>query len=268
METTVTLPQPIRYYGGKTKMLPHLLPLIPAHKIYVEGFVGGGSLFWAKPPSAFEVINDTNGRVLDFYRAIKYDFKSLANLIDETFHAREQFDQTRSIYDEDDATTLEMAWAIWTQANTGFSGKLGATFGYSRDASSPKSIYNKKKRFSDAYHERMKCVTVEQRDVLKVIEVFDSPDTFFYLDPPYVSSDQGHYEGYTEQDFRNLLDVCVSMKGTFLLSSYPEPILMEYRERLGWQSQDIQQALGVTGKRTEKKLKTECLTWNYDVKHE
>lgn len=151
--TPITTP-PIRYYGGKTNLLRHLLPLIPPHKVYVEGFVGGGSLFWSKPPSDFEVLNDTNRQVLDFYRAIKYDWRSLANLIDQTFHSRHQFNESKEVYNDEDATTLDMAWAVWTQANQGFSGKLNATFGYSRDASSPKSIATVYPGLSGTYEAR------------------------------------------------------------------------------------------------------------------
>lgn len=51
---------PITYYGGKQKLIKHLLPLIPEHNLYAEPFFGGGALFWAKEPSNVEVINDTN----------------------------------------------------------------------------------------------------------------------------------------------------------------------------------------------------------------
>lgn len=40
---------PIIYYGGKTSMIPHILPLIPEHEVYTETFFGGGAIFWAKP---------------------------------------------------------------------------------------------------------------------------------------------------------------------------------------------------------------------------
>jgi DNA adenine methylase len=58
---------PISYYGGKQKMIPHILPLIPEHKIYVEPFFGGGAIFFAKEPSKIEVINDIDKRVYNFW---------------------------------------------------------------------------------------------------------------------------------------------------------------------------------------------------------
>ena len=39
-------------------MLPHILPMIPRHRIYLEAFAGGASVFWAKKPSQVEVLND------------------------------------------------------------------------------------------------------------------------------------------------------------------------------------------------------------------
>lgn len=51
---------PISYYGGKQNMLKRILPLIPRHTQYVEPFFGGGAVFWAKPESEVEVVNDIN----------------------------------------------------------------------------------------------------------------------------------------------------------------------------------------------------------------
>lgn len=114
-----------------------------------------------------------------------------------------------------------------------------------------------------AYKDRLKKVTIENNDVFKVIKAYDSPDAFFYLDPPYVSANQGHYSGYTADDFKKLLDVCSQLQGKFLLSSYPETQLFEYIEKFGWKSEKHEKNLAVDGRRKENKKKTECLTWNY-----
>ena len=61
---------PITYYGGKQTLLKYLLPLIPQHKLYCEPFFGGGAVFFAKPKSDVEVINDINGEVINFFIVI------------------------------------------------------------------------------------------------------------------------------------------------------------------------------------------------------
>lgn len=260
------LKTPITYYGGKQMMLRHILPLIPEHHTYVEPFFGGGAVFWGKAPSAAEVVNDINNRLITFYKVLKYDIDELQRLIDDTFHSRAQHRETDVEYEsgeEEISNVLRMAWAVWVQTNMSFSSVIGGGFGFDRYGKCALKIYNKKKLLTDAYQERMKKVTIESYDVLKVMKAYDAPDAFFYLDPPYVSSEQGHYDGYTEADFRRLLEFCANMKGKFLLSSYPEPALLEYRERLGWNSSDQTRKVAVDGKRQGSKEKVECLTWNY-----
>lgn len=144
-----------------------------------------------------------------------------------------------------------------------FSHRIGGSFGYDRKAGVARTIANKKTAFTDAFKKRLRTVTIESQDALKLIQVYDSPETFFYMDPPYVSSNQGHYTGYTTENFRALLDACANMKGKFLLSSYPEPLLLEYRQRCGWQTEDHKKTVTVCSDKSNLKQKTECLTWNY-----
>ncbi|MEA5259459.1 DNA adenine methylase [Arcicella aquatica] len=265
-ESKIELKTPISYYGGKQNMLKHILPKIPDHFLYVEPFFGGGAVFFGKKKSNAEVVNDINQRLITFYKVLKYDFEELEKLIDETFHSRAQHKEAGGEYKDgidDIKDPLVMAWAVWVQTNMSFSCKIGSGFGYDKGGKSPLRLFNKKQRFTEGYQERMKMVTIESYDVLKVIKAYDSPETFFYLDPPYISSDQGHYKGYTLEDFKALLDACVNLQGKFLLSSYPENLLMEYREKFGWQHEDHVKNLSVDGKKSIGKTKTECLTWNY-----
>ena len=68
---------PITYYGGKQNMVSVILPLIPKHNLYCEPFLGGGAIFFSKPKSNVEVINDTNREVVNFYRVVQQDYTSL-----------------------------------------------------------------------------------------------------------------------------------------------------------------------------------------------
>ena len=57
---SVTKPLPL--IGGKRHLVKTLLRLIPSHRVYVEPFAGGATLFFAKEPSEVEILNDINGR--------------------------------------------------------------------------------------------------------------------------------------------------------------------------------------------------------------
>lgn len=73
----------------------------------------------------------------------------------------------------------------------------------------------------------------------------------------------GHYGGYTEKDFEALLTLLSTIKGKFLLSSYPSDVLSKYIETNGWQCYEKQSKIAVT--HLTNRTKTECLTANYDM---
>jgi DNA adenine methylase len=68
---------PLTYYGGKQQLAKTILSLISEHRLYCEPFVGGGAVFFAKPPADVEVINDTNGEIVNFYAVLQRDFAAL-----------------------------------------------------------------------------------------------------------------------------------------------------------------------------------------------
>ena len=63
---------PIAWVGGKSKLTAEIIPIMPAHRCYVEVFAGAAWLLFRKPASKTEVINDINGELVNMYRVIKH----------------------------------------------------------------------------------------------------------------------------------------------------------------------------------------------------
>lgn len=254
---------PLTYYGGKINMVKDILPLLPKHSIYCEPFVGGGAIFWAKKHSPLEVLNDNNGILITFYQVLKNNFDELKKLIDQTLYSRLTVRCALQIYHCPHLfTKLQIAWAFWTVVTQGFSGVIG---GWSYDNRGKKNIClkNKKLRFTKELGERLENVQLECIDALKLIQKRDSEHTFFYVDPPYVGANQGHYGGYTSEHFESLLAILSEIKGTFLLSSYSHPVLDEYIQRYGWKSKTIEKVMTASKSSQKRGKKVEVLTWNY-----
>lgn len=57
-------------------------------------------------------------------------------------------------------------------------------------------------------------------DALQIIHIWDTTETFFYLDPPYVRSDRGYYEWVKSRKLWCASPTLKTLKGKFLLSSY------------------------------------------------
>ena len=95
-------------------------------------------------------------------------------------------------------------------------------------------------------------------------DMSNTKNTFVYCDPPYIGSNMGHYKGYTEEQYKQLLARLSKLKGKFLLSAYPSKILSVFIKKYKWKTQSIQTRVSVT-KHTDKS-KTEMLIMNYDPK--
>ncbi len=253
---------PITYYGGKQALLKYLFPLIPKHRIYCEPFFGGGALFFAKPRSEVEIINDSNSEVINFFKVVQTKFPQLQKLIRSSLHSRELYRQAMVVYKNPDMfTDLRRAWALWVGTNQGFASLIGS-WGFGKQNSKEKALANKREGFTRDYARRLEQVQVEHNDALKVIQRADSGETFFYIDPPYIGSDQGHYSGYSEEEYKKLLETLSKVKGKFLLSGYPSKLLKEFAKKYKWKVRGIKKSVAVT-KLTDKK-KTELMISNYD----
>jgi DNA adenine methylase len=142
---------------------------------------------------------------------------------------------------------------------------LDGGFGFDRVGGASKKLHNKRINFSVDYAVRLQQVQIECCDALRIIKSRDTASAFFYLDPPYVGSDQGHYDGYSQEDFDALLNLLDGLKGAFLLSSFRNKSLEDHARRNKWHSVEIKMACSMTAKSGQTKSKIEVLTANYPL---
>lgn len=263
------LKTPISYYGGKQKLAPKIVPIINSvpHKLYGEVFVGGGAIFFGKDPSEVEVINDTNKEMINFYQVLQNKFIELEKMVSVTLHSREQHDDAHIVYNKPKLfDEVKRAWAVWVLSTQSFSAIMDGSWGFDKKkGTTTRKITNKRNEFSEAYAVRLQNVQLECADALYVIKSRDSKESLFYCDPPYFNSDMGHYDGYSEQDFENLLKVLASIEGKFILSSYPSKLLTAYTKANGWHFKTFEQGVSVNAKSGYLKKKWEVLTTNFKM---
>lgn len=258
---------PISYYGGKQKLSKTIVSLLPAHTLYCEPFIGGAAIFFAKPPSQVEVLNDTNRELINFYRIVQQDFTSLEKEIRITLHSRLMHKHATVVYNTPELfSDIKRAWAVWVLSSQTFAAKLEGPFGYDRSSNTTtKKITNKREGFTEDYAIRLQNVQLECTDALYVIRSRDATGSFFYCDPPYYNSDCGHYDGYSLEDYESLLKTLAGIQGKFLLSSYPSDILTTYTKANGWCTQVFEQGVSINAKSGYLKKKWEVLTANFNI---
>jgi len=258
---------PISYYGGKQTMLKHILPLIPRHRLYTEAFCGGAAVLFGKLPAEAEIINDLNMNLTTFYWICQTCYPELKSEIDKTLHCRDIHIHAAHILNYPDFfSQAQRAWAVWALCKMSFASMLDGTFGYDFEGGMPKKLSNAKDEFTEHLSRRLEKVTIESRDALDVISCYDNPDAFHFVDPPYINSDCGHYEGvFNEYCMEQLLQLLEQIKGKFMLTMFPYRPIENYAKKNGWVIHRIERTISAS--KTSRRKQEEWMICNYEAPH-
>jgi len=226
------LKTPISYYGGKQRIATRIVEILESisHTVYCEPFAGGLAVLFAKPVRSEnkndtfyrEAINDINRNLTTFYKVARENPEELARWIDCTLYAKAEHQLARKIYrNPDQHSELEIAWATYVECNMSFAKAIGAGWGFGLLSQSPAATWDSRKQRLPRCFDRLRKVHVDCVDALEFIKRWDSPNTLFYCDPPYPATEQGHYKGYTIEDWQALCDLLDTIQGSYVLSGYP-----------------------------------------------
>ena len=214
MPKKTVLRPPFCRIGSKRDIADLLISYFPDdYTIYVEPFVGSGAVYWKKKPTAKEIINDLDSKLIQDYRLLK-------NTADRRF--RKDMDtvpEIQAFVDKTPRTDADkLAHGVVSRCNRWMGKETG-------DIYRPSNPYNKLRNI-DAYQERMKNTKIENMSYEKVIQKYDSPTTFFFLDPPYEetkATGKLYEHGGMTFDFQKMRDVLSKVKGKWLLTINDSP---------------------------------------------
>lgn len=225
-----------KYPGGKVRISSWVTSFFPRHKIYVEPFGGAAGVLLNKAPSPLEVYNDLNSDVVTFFSVLR-DKEKAAELIRRlrlTPYAREEYYSFYPMPAEGD--DIERARALIVRAGMGI-GIRGAIslrpMGFAAEtkkfSGEAKAFVNRVEKMSEIA-ERFRSVVIECRDALELIPRYDTPDTLWYLDPPYHCRYSFRYPATIDQEA--MLGVFKKVSGYVVLSGYISELYAD--ELAGW----------------------------------
>jgi DNA adenine methylase len=193
--------------GSKAPMKKKVYSLMPKDKkVYVEPFVGGGAVFFGHDWGDTKVVlNDKDRELMSAYKILKKGF----NMEQAKKYDSKDLNQLKQWYKSSGGGDLARLVKFRLKSNNTF-GSLGRG-----DLYAPTSPYNMLKK-GEAYKNKLKDVTLLSENYKSVMRRYDSPQTFFYLDPPYNDSKRLYKEGeFNNEELANFLR---TIKGKFLLS--------------------------------------------------
>jgi DNA adenine methylase len=111
----------------------------------------------------------------------------------------------------------------------------------------------------------LKITDVENMDFQEVIEKYDSPSTYIYLDPPYWKT-ENYYNNhdFDSADHQRLAEVLNNVQGKFSLSYYDFDLLHEWfpQDRFRWEEKEFAKAAAAK-KGKKQNMGKELLILNY-----
>lgn len=171
-------------------------------------------------------MNDINRQLITFWRVAREYPRDLYELIELTPYSKEDHALSAYIYKNpllyDD---LKVAWAVYVQCTASFAHSILGGWGVAIDNRNLAFSWENRKRRLLQCFDRIKHVHIDCRDSLEFILKWDKPGALFYCDPPSPGTEQGHYSGYSLDDYKNLCDLLDKIQGSYILSNYDQPIV-------------------------------------------
>ena len=190
---------PLRYPGGKAKVLDAILERFPEQFLeFREPFVGGGSVFLAvrqKFPNVPVWINDLNLDLISFWRTVQINCVALTT---EVRRIKETEQDGKDLYEgfrsslASDLTEFERAVRFFVLNRITFSGTVDSG-GYSEQSFHGRFTHSSIDRVTEISG-LMQGVRITNVDYRKVINAVGK-DVFMFLDPPYFSATKSKLYG-------------------------------------------------------------------------
>jgi DNA adenine methylase len=233
------------WYGGKFSHLDWLLPFLPNCTHYCEPFAGSGAVLLNREPSPVETYNDLDGEVVNFFRVLREQKSTLVEAISLTPFSREEFALACEV--NPDLSELERARRFFVRARqvrTGLAQKASLGRWANCKNTSRAGMSGVVSRWLGGIEnlefiaDRLLRVQIENRPALETIDIYDSPETLFYCDPPYVHETRGDINSYSfempDVEHAELAKALNSAEGLVAISNYDCDLMNDLYPESRW----------------------------------
>ena len=256
----------IKWIGGKHGKEERYLELMPRHKIFADCTFGSGAVTFyksVKSPAKITVVNDKNDELINYMLVLR-------DRPEELFHACDGLPYSEALYkkykwDPLPEDSLERAVRFFYKMRLTFSGgghKYRNGLGLSKTQDKA-GTYRSAVNLIPKMAQIIKTWNILCRDFQEVIDFYDTEDTLFFLDPPYVGYENIYAGGFQPEDHLRLRRRLEKIKGKAMVCYYPDPLIDELYS--DWHRIEYSTAsqIEVRGDGDKCPIRTELILMNY-----
>lgn len=219
----------LRRLGNKKAIAKKIQIHFPREIVnYIEVFFGAGGMFFHKPKSKYNVVNDLDSDVFNLFQVISTRPKELKRAVWSMPLHEDLWNHWKENQETD---PIRKAIRFLFLSNFGFMGKSGTMRFLS--GNSKRLMYNSIDKTCELLFD-VEFTNCDFRELFRKLSVRKSEKakTFVYADPPYLSTTNNYVAGFTEQDSSDLLDELQGCGYKFAMSEFDHPFILEQaRER-------------------------------------
>lgn len=266
---------PLKWHGGKQYLANRFAELMPPHLHYVEPFAGGLAVLLAKPCDGIsEVVNDLNGDLTNFWSVLRDvdAFERFHRLVTATPFSEPQWLASKAAMVQPDVDAVRRAYHFFVFCRQSLAGRMVSFAPLSRTRTrramneQASAWWNVIEGLPEV-HARLKRVVILNRPALEVISNNDGPETFFYLDPPYLHETRSTTWEYGDHEMaaaehENMLSQLAELQGKFMLSGYRSAIYDAAAALYGWTLTEFELPNNAASGKSKRRM-VECVWTNY-----
>ena len=218
-----------------------------------------------------EIISDLDDWLYNFYKVAQAEPVRLLKRLKRTICFEQEFKRASRVVrgKEEARDDIDKAVCLWMNLSWAFNLSAGGCSLRVHLDPTRESISGLKQKRMAHYPlllKRLKKTVILNRNVLKMLEQFDSSESFFYIDPPYVDTSQSYACKFTREDWDKMIDKLKSLKGLFMLSHYSDESMTFPTE---WVIKKLRTKCAINHKASGKERdREECIIMNYENKND
>jgi len=233
------------YKGSKNKFAADIIKHFPQHDLYIELFMGSGSIFFNKPLAKYNILNDIDDNLINFWEVVRNNKDELLqelenlplheNLLKREYETTDKilkaalflFKNTCSLYGSEDV--LKIARAHYKQI-------MRNVIKHTQSKIQNALIMNKD------YKKALAAVGFRNNR--------EKEKSFCYCDPPYLNT-CADYGSFTIERTEDLITILINSGIKFAMSEFDDPLILELAKKYNLNINYIKERRNIKNRRTE-----------------
>jgi DNA adenine methylase len=232
----------LKYQGSKYRFIDRYFKYIPNHKLYVEPFLGSGTMFLNKDLAHYSLLNDIDYLIYNFFKCLNSDKEKFIFKLRNTYYTQEilnEFVDDLKNYNKKNEPDYDLAVKLFIVLRKTWRGAVDKGIGFKNILATNRVLSNddffndireitEKFRKSIIYNLHFKDFSVIVDKFLKTMNV-NNDDVFCFLDPPYIGKTGYRYNKFTQSDYYEMYQLFSKYK--IMICGFDDEFTNEFCEK-------------------------------------